>query len=74
MKREIKFKTEYVKTKRSWTKWINPIMKGYLLKCCDCGLVHELDFKVIFAHSYKREKLATEMPKEFQVMFRAKRK
>ena len=24
-----------------WTEWIHP-MPGYLMKCCGCGLVHEL--------------------------------
>jgi len=27
--------------------WIRPRMKGYLVKCCDCGLVHRINFKVI---------------------------
>lgn len=27
--------------------WIRPVMKNYRLKCCDCGLVHVIDFKVI---------------------------
>lgn len=26
---------------------ITPKMKGYKMSCCDCGLVHEIDFKVI---------------------------
>jgi hypothetical protein len=28
-------------------QWISPVMKGYKLACCDCGLVHRIDFKVI---------------------------
>lgn len=28
-------------------EWIRPVMKGYKLACCDCGLVHGVDFKVI---------------------------
>jgi len=27
-------------------EWVNPIMKGYKLVCCDCGLVHKMDFRV----------------------------
>lgn len=27
--------------------WVRPVMKGYLMKCCDCGLVHRLNFRVI---------------------------
>jgi hypothetical protein len=25
--------------------WVRPLMNGYLLKCCDCALVHRVDFK-----------------------------
>lgn len=28
-------------------EWIRPIRKGYRMRCCDCGLVHELDFAII---------------------------
>jgi hypothetical protein len=36
---------EYAK-KSGWTRWIRPVMKGYRMACCDCNLVHELDFRV----------------------------
>lgn len=29
-----------------WTPWQYPIMKGYKMACCDCGLVHNLEFLV----------------------------
>lgn len=29
-----------------WSAWQNPTMTGYLMKCCDCGLVHEVEFRV----------------------------
>lgn len=25
-------------------EWVRPIKHGYKLACCDCGLVHKLDF------------------------------
>jgi hypothetical protein len=28
-----------------WTEWIHPL-EGYKFSCCDCGLVHILDFRV----------------------------
>lgn len=28
-------------------EWLFPQMSGYLLGCCDCGLVHRVDFAVI---------------------------
>lgn len=30
-----------------WTEWVQPIRKGYKFCCCDCGLVHNLDFRVV---------------------------
>ena len=27
-------------------EWVQPIRKGYKMACCDCGLVHDLDFRV----------------------------
>lgn len=27
-------------------EWIQPIRKGYRVKCCDCSLVHKIDFRV----------------------------
>lgn len=29
-----------------WSDWLSPKMSGYRMACCDCGLVHELDFSV----------------------------
>lgn len=29
-----------------WSKWIQPKMSGYGLGCCDCGLVHKLEFRI----------------------------
>lgn len=28
-------------------EWIQPVMKGYRLGCCDCGLVHDMDFRIV---------------------------
>lgn len=27
--------------------WVRPVMRGYKMRCCDCGLVHRFNFKVI---------------------------
>lgn len=32
--------------KSGWTKWIQPTMQSYFMACCDCGLVHTMDFRV----------------------------
>lgn len=30
-----------------WSEWIYPARKGYKQCCCDCGLVHVLQFKLV---------------------------
>jgi len=29
-----------------WSDWVCPSPEQYFMKCCDCGLVHEMQFKV----------------------------
>lgn len=31
-----------------WSREIMPIMTGYKLACCDCGLVHDTEFYVVY--------------------------
>jgi hypothetical protein len=26
--------------------WISPVYKGFKLICCNCGLLHEVDFRI----------------------------
>lgn len=28
-----------------WSEWVHPL-PGYLMQCCDCGLVHEMQFEI----------------------------
>lgn len=59
-----------------WSDWICPKPSGYLMKCCDCGLVHELDFKAfVEANLNKRKKTfeIVELPLPIRAMFRARR-
>ena len=30
-----------------WTDWIYPHMSDYKIACCDCGLVHAMQLKVV---------------------------
>jgi hypothetical protein len=46
-KKEVKFK------KVKPNEWQYPIMKGYKMACCDCGLVHNMTFKVIDGDTQK---------------------
>jgi hypothetical protein len=31
-------------------EWVRPILKGYRIRCCDCGLVHHIDFRLRGRH------------------------
>lgn len=35
-------------------EWVQPVRKGYRLACCDCGLVHTMDFRVLDWRTGKR--------------------
>ena len=30
-----------------WSDWVQPHHEKYLMKCCDCGLVHEMQFRAV---------------------------
>lgn len=30
----------------SSNEWVQPVRNGYRMACCDCGLVHDVDFRV----------------------------
>ena len=32
-------------TEDGWSEWQLPIMRGYRMQCCDCGLIHDAEFK-----------------------------
>lgn len=27
--------------------WVQPIMKGWKMRCCDCGLVHTVNIRIV---------------------------
>lgn len=35
-----------MRTKVEDGEWVQPIRRGYQMECCDCGLVHILDFRI----------------------------
>jgi hypothetical protein len=47
--------TRYTKPKDG--EWVQPIPRGYKLACCDCGLVHKLNFRVVRYANGKRTKV-----------------
>lgn len=71
----MKFKTE--KTKNGiWSDWIKPVMTNYHFMCCDCGLVHTINFRAVkVLKTYKSGcKLLEVLPKkDYQVEFKVRR-
>lgn len=61
---------------RGFSRWINPAMSGYLMGCCDCGLVHEMQFRAFARGKVRKDGsyLAKPLPPgKFGVRFRARR-
>lgn len=28
-------------------QWVQPVRRGYRMACCDCGLTHRMNFRII---------------------------
>ena len=52
-KRFPKCKIEKELSPRGFTRWVQPEMEKYHLECCDCGLVHEMQFRVVGTRKMK---------------------
>ena len=59
-----------------WCDWVQPIMDGYRMSCCDCGLTHDMQFEVVRkgrdlpGGSFEMTPLA---PDKYRVSMRARR-
>lgn len=42
-----KFKQHHVENDGDWSEWVYPNRKRYKFACCDCGLVHDMQFDLI---------------------------
>lgn len=29
-----------------WSRWVQPVRRNYIFACCDCSLVHHMDFRI----------------------------
>lgn len=56
-------------------EWVKPVMDNYLMKCCDCGLVHEMDFRVVrIIEEYEDGTRTVELVEgRYEVQLRARR-
>jgi len=42
-----RFRVEKAVDRRGFSRWVQPRMDRYLLSCCDCSLVHEMQFRIV---------------------------
>jgi len=54
-----------------WSEWVCPDPTQYFMKCCDCGLVHEMQFNVV--KYSERDKCEDVDDPNVQAVFRARR-
>ena len=50
--------------------WLWPKQRGFSWACCDCGLTHRVDFRVVKVTETLKEQKREVMPKEYQVEIR----
>jgi Zn-finger protein len=72
-------KTKYPILKENqngWTDWVILTKEGYKLACCDCGLVHDMDFKIVDIIKENENgtfETKAHKNKKLEIMFRASR-
>jgi hypothetical protein len=52
----------------SYGEWTRPRMRNFREQCCDCGLIHRLDFRIVDGRKDARARL-----RRLQVEFRTRR-
>jgi hypothetical protein len=61
---------------RGFSRWVNPKMDNYMMACCDCGLVHEMQFRAFKRGPVRKDGSYTLQvlgPTAYGVRFRARR-
>ncbi len=56
-----------------WSDWVCPDPDDYLIKCCDCGLVHEAQFRVVKYAPAPSEECEILNDPNLQAVFRMRR-
>jgi len=49
-------------------EWVQPVRRGYLMECCDCGLIHRINFRLVKSKNKLRNWI------QFQAFRHGKRK
>ena len=69
-------KPEFIKHEEGgdgWSDWVCPDPDDYLIKCCDCGLVHEAQFRVVKYAPAPSEECEIVNDPNLQAVFRMRR-
>lgn len=66
---------QHIAGRGGWSEWVYPKEEtNYLFKCCDCGLVHEMQFQTFVEKDKKKDTfIVVKLPKQIRSMFRARR-
>ena len=71
---EPEFIKHEVESAEDWSEWVCPNPHKYLMKCCDCGLVHEAQFSVVrYKSEEEREACDFVDDPNMQAVFRMRR-
>ena len=71
---EPEFIKHEVESAEDWSEWVCPNPHKYLMKCCDCGLVHEAQFGVVrYKSEDEREACDFVDDSNLQAVFRMRR-
>ena len=61
-------------TDDGFCEWVCPVPTGYLMQCCDCGLIHEVETRVALYESRPSEEFILVDNPDLQVQLRMKRR
>jgi hypothetical protein len=68
------FIQHHVEDAGDWSDWVDPKQDEYLIACCDCGLVHEMQFRVAKFESDTSNECEVIEDNNIHAQFRAKRR
>ena len=71
---EIEFQSHEVTSPDEFSEWVDPKQDSYLMACCDCGLVHELQFRVAKFTTDDGDECDVQHDPNLHAQFRAKRR
>lgn len=65
-----------VEREDGWCDEVTPVMKGYRMACCDCGLVHDMQFRAVRVKKFNDDGAWIGDwldPNKYRIAFRARR-